>query len=126
MFNASDLFSLIVSGEDHSCELLLPLAETPDTTLKTIVQPVYKIDCFPRKLELSTPKLFSAMPRRLSLICTTWKACKQANIISAKRTTVTAPAGKYEAISYASMRETRKGKFFVSWMRTLSQNKQNI
>ena len=54
MFSASDLFSLIVSDENHSCEMLLPLAETPDTTLKTIVQPVYK-------LELSTPKLFSAM-----------------------------------------------------------------
>ena len=61
MFSASDLFSLIVSDENHSCEMLVPLAETPDTTLKTIVQPVYKIDCFPRKLELSTPKLFSAM-----------------------------------------------------------------
>ena len=61
MFSASDLFSLIVSDENHSCEMLLPLTETPDTTLKTIVQPVYKIDCFPRKLELSTPKLFSAM-----------------------------------------------------------------
>ena len=43
MFIASDIFSLIVSDEDHSSELLLPLAETPDTTLKTIVQPVYKI-----------------------------------------------------------------------------------
>ena len=61
MFNAFDLSSLIVSDEDHSCELLLPLAETPDTTLKTIVQPVYKINCFPRILELSTPKHFSAM-----------------------------------------------------------------
>ena len=69
MFNASDIFSLIVSGEDHSCELLLPLAETPDTTLKTIVQPVYKINCLPRILELclsrilelSTHKHFSAM-----------------------------------------------------------------
>ena len=61
MFNAFDLSSLIVSDEDHSCELLLPLAETPDTTLKTIVQPVYKINCFPRILELSTPKQFSAM-----------------------------------------------------------------
>ena len=65
MFSASDLFSLIVSDENHSCEMLLPLTETPDTILKTIVQPVYKIDCFPRKLELSTPKLFSAM--RLAL-----------------------------------------------------------
>ena len=61
MFNAFNLSSLIVSDEDHSCELLLPLAETPDTTLKTIVQPVYKINCFPRILELSTPKHFSAM-----------------------------------------------------------------
>ena len=61
MFNTLDLSSLIVSDEDHSCELLLPLAETPDTTLKTIVQPVYKINCFPLILELSTPKQFSAM-----------------------------------------------------------------
>ena len=61
MFSASDLFSLIVSVENHSCEMLLPLAETPDTTLKTIVQPVYKINCLPRILELSTHKHFSAM-----------------------------------------------------------------
>ena len=61
MFSASDLFSLIVSDENHSCEMLLPLAETPDTTLKTIVQPVYKINCLPRILELSTHKHFSAM-----------------------------------------------------------------
>ena len=61
MFIASDIFSLIVSDEDHSSELLLPLAETPDTTLKTIVQPVYKINCFPGIWEHSTPKHFSAM-----------------------------------------------------------------
>lgn len=59
MFSASDVFSFIVSDEDHICGLLLPLAETLDTTLKTIVQPKYKRNCFPRMLEFTTPRHFA-------------------------------------------------------------------